>query len=611
MLQYFPKIQYPFDGGTFEVTDIFRSIDVVFDRPDAVFTTQALPGERPDQLSNRLYNNPQFYWSLFLANGVRNPLREWAQTPESYNTQIELEYSGWEYQFANVSDFLPLAGSTGFTGSVLQGYTGTNVDGILPGDLLIYETGSGPLSIKCYGAGLVYSENACGSPHFGQSIIPDTFTQQQNIVQLSAGNHFTSCLDSRGYIYAWGKDVGFAGDYIPAINEYTGPFNKFGNLYKSKVGGHSFINAAGDRLFAIKDSMVKCYGTNCDDYNNYYNNETGITYTSWTNDMAGGVAIRSDGTVVMYAGLTGPSSLYTVDCGEGYCVGVLPSTYGLTAFGSNPGYGAFDVPGVTGITMISLTHYHAIALKDDGTIYGWGDNTDDQTTVPSGSFKKVAAGKHHSAAIDSQDKLVIWGKILKYGDGNCPGQTEQKESPVGLSGAFSQLSSGYDHLVLQGTGVNKKYIGVVETVDTTNKRVFVKTYSFPDIKPVLFADPSGTLVTVWRYDSSKQRYNQIKFIQNQLLSIQKYLDSTKYINQAGTIVDTSNSNNWLNTYIPNYQNANNNETFITLRKELMDIDLYNKTQIKQLSKTGVINLENAIKELIENNVGNQIKISDL
>jgi hypothetical protein len=327
--------------------------------------------------------------------------------------------------------------------------------------------------------------------------------------------------------------------------------------------------------------------------------------------MSGGVAIKTNGSVIMYGGLTGPNALYTVDCGEGYCVGVLPSTYGLTAFGSNPGYGAFDVPGVTGITMVSLTHYHSLALKDDGTIYGWGDNTDGQTSVPSGSFKKVSAGKHHSAAIDSQDRLVIWGKILKYGDAGCPGQTEEKQTPIGLSGAFGQLSSGYDHLVLKGTGLNKKYIGVVESVDLTNKRVFVKTYSFPDTVPVLFADPSGTLVTVWRYDSNKQKYNQIKTIQNQLLSIQKYLDSTKYISQAGTIIDTSNSNNWLNTYIPNYQNANTNETFITLRKELLNIDLYNKTQIKQLSKTGVINLENAVKELIENNVGNQIKISDL
>jgi len=611
MLQYFPKIQYPFDGGTFEVTDIFRSINLVFDREDAVFTTQSLPGERPDQLSNRIYNDPQFYWSLFLTNGVRNPLREWAQTPESYNEQIELEYSGWEYQFANVSDFLPMAGVTGFTGTVLEGYTGTNLDGIVPGDLVIYETGSGPLSIKCYGAGLVYSEDVCGSPHFGQSIVPDEFTQQKNIVQVSAGNHFTACLDSKGYIYAWGKDVGLAGVYIPATNEYTGQFKKFGNLYKSKLGGYSFIDAAGDRLFAIKNSALDCFGNDCDDYSAYYQNETGITYTSWTNDISGGVAIKTDGTVIMYGGLTGPNSLYKVDCGEGYCIGIVPTTYGLTAFGSNPATGVFTVPGITGVTAVSVTHYHAVALKDNGTVYAWGENGDGQTDVPTGSYTKIAAGKHHSAAIDDENKLVIWGKILKYGDAGCAGQNEEKVTPVGLSGAFSQISSGYDHLVLQGTGTTKKYIGVVESVDTVYKRIFVKTYSFPDTIPVLLEDPAGTIVTVWRYNTPKNNYEQVKSIQNQLLSIQKYLDSTKYISQTGTVVDVGTPNNWLNTYIPNYQDYETNEAFVTLRKELLDIDLYNKTQIKQLSKTGVINLENAIKELIENNIDNQIKISDL
>jgi hypothetical protein len=202
MFQYFPKIKYPFDGGTFEVTNLFKSINVIFDRPDAVFTTAALPGERPDQLSNRLYGDPKLYWSLFLLNDVRNPLRQWAQTQESYNEQIELEYSGWEYQFANISNFIPSAGSTGFTGSVLQGYTGTDLSGICAGDLIIYETGTGPFNIKCYGAGGVTSTDYCGSPHFGQSIIPDTFSQQPNIVQLSSGNNFNVCLDSKGYIYA-------------------------------------------------------------------------------------------------------------------------------------------------------------------------------------------------------------------------------------------------------------------------------------------------------------------------------------------------------------------------------------------------------------------------
>jgi len=610
MLQYFPKIKYPFDGGTFEVTDLFKSINVIYDRPDAVFTTTALPGERPDQLANRLYDDPQLYWSLFLLNGVRNPFREWAQTQESYNEQIELEYSGWEYQFANISDFIPIAGSTGFTGSVLQGYTGTNLSGISAGDLLIYETGTGPFSIKCYGAGGVTSTNYCGSPQYGQSIIPDTFTQQGNTNHLSAGNYFNACLDSKGYIYAWGQDVGLAGIYIPATNEYSGRFTKIGDLYKSKEGQYTYINAAGDRLFAIKDGMISCFGNDCDDYSTYYAGQTGMVKTAWTNDITGGVGIKSDGTVVSF-GLSAPPSLYDVDCGESFCVGILPNTFGLTAFGADAGYDNLIVPGITGVTMISVADKHTLALTTGGTIYGWGITADGQLDIPSGTYSAVSAGRYHSAAINTNNQLVIWGKIVKYGDAGCAGQTLQKVIPLGLSGAFSKISSGYEHVILKGSGTNNKYIGVVETVDDQYKRVFVKTYQFPDTKPVFFDDPSGTIVSVWRFDTNKNKYIQIKTIQNKLLSIQKYVDSTKYIQQAGQIVDPAVSNNWETIYLAGYQNANDDEFFITLRKELLDIDLYNKTQIKQLSKAGVKNLENAIKELLTDNTSNEIKISEL
>ena len=103
----------------------------------------------------------------------------------------------------------------------------------------------------------------------------------------------------------------------------------------------------------------------------------------------------------------------------------------------------------------------------------------------------------------------------------------------------------------------------------------------------------------------------IRTIQNQLLGIQKYLDSTKYIQQAGQILNIGSDNNWQNTYITGYQQANDNDEFVTLRKELLDIDLYNKTQIKQLSQTGVNNLQTAVANLLKSNTDNKIKISEL
>ena len=605
MFQYFPKISYGFSGGTFEVTDIFKSITVKFDNPDALLKTTTIIGERPDQLSNRLYRNSQYYWSLFLVNGIKNPFREWAQSQESYVSQIESEYDGWVYQFANTSQFLPPVGSTGFGGSVLKHYEGTDLTGILPGDLLIYETGSGPFSIKCYGAGGVTSTSDCGSPQYGQAIVPDTFVQQPNIKQIVAGNNFTACLDSRGYIYAWGD-----------IN-LTTLFNKSGTLYTSKVGGYTFIDASSRRIIAVnQNKTMECLSSDsaeCVDFYLYSADTTpNVVKTAWTNNKVGGVAIKNDGTAVGY-GFTAPASLYSVDCGYGYCVGVLPSTYGLTAFGTNAGNGNLNVPAVTGITMVSVGYTHALALSAAGTIYAWGNSTDDQLNVPSGTFSKIAAGRAHSSALDTNGNLQIWGNVIRYGvnGSSCPGVTFQKVTPLGMTGSFSNISSGYHHLVLQGSGTNKKYVGVVDTVDTLYKRIFVKTYQFPDTTSVLLNDPSGTIVSVWRYNESSQKYQQVKTIQHKLLSIDKYLDYTKYISLAGEIVDPSINNNWETVYLTGYQNTSNNESFVTPRKELLDIDLYNKTQIKQISLAGIKNLETAIKSVFSTNNTNEIKISDL
>jgi hypothetical protein len=600
MLHLFPKIKYQFNGITQDVTDIFRSVNIVFDREDALLTSTILPGERPDQLSVRLYNNPNLYWGLFVANGIRNPLREWGQGQESYVQQIESEYNGWVYQFANISDFIPAAGSTGFTGTSLNPYEGTDIAGISIGDLIIYETGTGPFSIKCYGAGGVTSESVCGSPHYGQAIIPDNLNVQNDILQVSSGNYFSSCLDSKGYIYAWGKDIGLT------------TFTKTGNLYKSSSGGYSFIEASGDRIVAINSTgYLECFG-DCTDFNLYSAGNTGpFVKTVWTNGISGGLGIKSSNSVI-YFGLTGPSNLYNADCGLGFCVGILPSTFGLTAFGANNSYDIFSVPSATGITAVSVTANHALALDTAGTIYGWGMTADGQLDVPSGTYSKISAGRYHSAAINSDNSFVIWGKILKYGEGGCPGLTTEKVSPLGLSGEFNLISSGYEHITLKGSGENVKYTGVVDSIDDVYKRIFVKNYQFTTESSMLFKDPSGTVVSVWR--AGNNGYEQIKTVQNQLLSIEKYLDSPQYVTINGQIIDVTTNNNWLNIYITDYQTADTNENFITLRKELMDIDLYNKTQIKQLSLTGVANLEKAIRELM-NDVSpltnNEIRISEL
>lgn len=605
MFQYFPKINYRFGGLTLETTDIFRQVNVIYDKPDAISTSTLLPGERPEQASNRLYRTPDFYWSLFLTNGVRNPFTDWAQTQESYVKNIESQYSGWEYQFANISEFIPPSGSTGFTGMGLSRYTGVNLEGILPGDLIIYETGSGPYSIKCYGVGGVTSFNNCGSPHYGQSIIPENFDVQQNVVQVAAGNYFNASLDNNGYIYVWGQN----------FNPGTA-FTKTGTLFKSRTGAYTFIEASGNRLVAINSQgALECFGA-CTDFNQFYTGTTNLVKTRWTAGVCGGIGIKSDFSVVSY-GITAPPQLYDADCGFKYCLGIMDGSYGkrsygVTAFGANPGFNLFTtVPGITGITLISTRHNHALALTYDGRVLAWGSNTEGQTDVPSDSFINISAGVDHSAAINTKNELITWGKFLIYGENGCAGQSQTKIFPSVLDGQFGLMASGLHHIILKGTGTNKKYIGIVDSVDTIFKRIFVNTTQFAESEP-LFLSPAGTVVSVWRYNPTEDTYNEVKVIQNQLISIQRYLDSTKYIEQAGNIIDCSNSSNWESIYIPNYITAADNPEFITFRKELMDVDLINKTKINQFNASQISKVESAIQQLFApDSTINEIRISEL
>jgi len=599
MFEYFPKIQYNFDGITQTVTNLFKSVKVTVDDQNTTLTKTTIPGERPDQLSSRLYNRTDYFWSLFLLNGIRNPLREWAQSQDSYTKQIESEYDGKYYQFANTSNYLP--GITTYQDvSKIDPYLGVDLSGISVGDLIIYETGSGPFSIKCLGAGGVTSSNSCGSPQFGQSLIPDNFDKQNSVVQVSAGDYFTACLDSNGYIYAWGN--------VPSFN--SSQFTRNDRLYSSNIGGYSFIDASQNNLIAIFSGELVCFG-GCTAFNANYSGQTGIVKTSWTTSgVSGGVGIKVDGTVVNF-GLSGPTgvTLSNIDCGYNFCVGVLGTTRGITVWGDNS-YSQKSIPGITGVTAIAAGFGHALAVTDGGVAYGWGLSANNQTTIPSSGYASVSAGSKHSAGLKTNGSLEVWGSITTYSKNTgCLGTT-QTVNATGLTGTFSQITSGKDHIVLKGSGTNYKYTGVVDSVDFLYKRIFIKTYQFTENSPILLNDPSGTIVSFWRLDTNG-KYTQIKTIQHQLLTIEKYLDSTLYVDQAGLILDPAQNTNWQSVYLVDHQTPNTNEIFITPRKQLLDIDLYNKTQINHLNKDQITILTGTISNLLLTDDVINIKTSEL
>ncbi|NBP51171.1 MAG: hypothetical protein EBU70_08340 [Actinobacteria bacterium] len=54
---------------------------------------------------------------------------------------------------------------------------------------------------------------------------------------------------------------------------------------------------------------------------------------------------------------------------------------------------------------------HSVALRDDGTVVAWGDDSLGQCAVPTGLWdvRQVAAGARHSMALGNDGTVLVWG----------------------------------------------------------------------------------------------------------------------------------------------------------------------------------------------------------
>lgn len=73
--------------------------------------------------------------------------------------------------------------------------------------------------------------------------------------------------------------------------------------------------------------------------------------------------------------------------------------------------------GLSGVQSVTAGKEHAIALKLDGTVTGWGNNTKGQLDIPSelldpetAHVKALAAGDYHTLALRTDGTVVAWGE---------------------------------------------------------------------------------------------------------------------------------------------------------------------------------------------------------
>ena len=102
------------------------------------------------------------------------------------------------------------------------------------------------------------------------------------------------------------------------------------------------------------------------------------------------------------------------------------------------------------IVKIAAGAYHSLALKANGTVVAWGDNSQGQTEVPDeltvpGTVVDIAAGTYHSLALKSDGTVVAWGF-------NSKGQADVPDE-LTVPGTVVGIAAGYQHsLALKSDG---------------------------------------------------------------------------------------------------------------------------------------------------------------
>ena len=114
----FPQTQYDLknDSNLITITNIFRNVDVNENILDGFLNyrlERIEDGERPDQMSFRLYNSSDFYWTFFICNDfLKEGYNAWPKGYLQLDEFIQDEYSSYSVLVLNSEDLRTVCGLT-------------------------------------------------------------------------------------------------------------------------------------------------------------------------------------------------------------------------------------------------------------------------------------------------------------------------------------------------------------------------------------------------------------------------------------------------------------------------------------------------------------------
>lgn len=272
---------------------------------------------------------------------------------------------------------------------------------------------AGPPAGYVVGWGVGYGARF-GVPHLPLKDLGD-------VVAISAGDSFGMAVKSDGRVIGWGH-IGT-------------------NLATPPAGLNDVIAVSAGEYFCL---ALKKNGTVVGWGEDFYGETRPPPGLSNVIAIAAGVdlsaAVRSDGTVLEWGagcrtGVEGPTNIAAIVVGG--------SRYGrnlaITRDGRVDAWGNYRPKGLTNIVAIAVGDRHSLALRSDGTIFGWGGNgAGEATGVPTqespwedmgpvqidgkvlDNVVAIAAGREFgmvsmdnrfSLALRKDGKVVAWGHI--------------------------------------------------------------------------------------------------------------------------------------------------------------------------------------------------------
>lgn len=279
---------------------------------------------------------------------------------------------------------------------------------------------------------LGYASLDCANPVYGQFVwtCSDVPTQVTGITgsvtAIAGGLDHTLAVTQDGQVWSWGRnDTGQLGTLNVSCNK---SITQILTIYDPKMG---------DLVFSPPDSACNTTPVPV--------NAIPGTITAVSAGTRHSVALMSDGTVWTWGGNHYGQLGYTP--GVNFLTGtdncVITSAFQMTC-----SYEPKQVQGLDHIVAISAGSDHTLALKGDGTVWAWGYNNNGQlgTGTSSGEspvqtpvqvtgltgITAIAAGAYHSLAVKNDGTVWAWGD---NGQGQLGDKTKtDRTTPVQVQG---------------------------------------------------------------------------------------------------------------------------------------------------------------------------------